>query len=336
MSPARVRSTPRDSYCYLVVRLSTRTDDVLLHLRGTGLPCHLAAMTGPAEIRLSRSELADAVWSEPLAQIAARVGMTANGLGKLCDRIDIPRPTRTFWNLSEAERSRLRRHLAVSGDPAEEVAFGEAPQRRRARTRLSPDDRKTQLLEIAATIVRQEGVAEVKMKRIAREAGITEAQAHNCFGKRIDLLLELTRRELAELERTRRDVVERGRDYTTAVVLSTVSYLDEAQARGPLLQALLMVPEVRAALSEERRDQSARASEPVLARMRRRYNFSDDEALCANSILSAITLRGGSLLANGRISHAVANRLVLSMVLAGMRSNAESARARGQPDQPLP
>lgn len=277
---------------------------------------------------LTRGELFSAVWDEPLARVAARVSMTANGLAKLCDRIDIPRPERTYWNLSEDERLARRRQIPACQNPGEIVPFGDAPQSRRPRTRLTPEQRKIQLLDIAAGIVLNEGVAEVSLNRVAREAGITEAQAHNCFGRRIDLLLELTRRELGEAEQTRRDVVERGRDYVMSVVLSTVAYLDEAQARGPLLQALLTVSEVREGLRDERELQRARAREPVLSRMRRRYNFSDDEALCANAILSAITLRGGGMLANGRITRPVANRLVLSMVLAGMRSNADAGAAQ--------
>jgi AcrR family transcriptional regulator len=174
-------------------------------------------------------------------------------------------------------------------------------------------------------VVLDEGAGQASLKRIAREAGITEAQAHNCFGKRIDMLLALTRRELDAVERARRDVIERGRDYVTAVVLSTMSYLDEAELRGPLLQALLMVPEVREALREERQANRTKANEPVLLRMRRRYNFSDDEALCSNAILSAICLRTGGMLATRRITRPVANRLCLSMVLAGMRSNAALA-----------
>lgn len=282
-------------------------------------------MAPSADRNLTRAELMDAVWAEPLAQVAVRVGMTANGLAKLCDRIDIPRPNRNYWNLSGAERRALRATLdAAPGDGRELVVFDGTPQKRRARTRLSLDQRKAQLIDIAAGIVLQEGVAEVTMKRVAREAGITEAQAHNCFGKRIDLLLALTRRELAGLERTRRDVVDRGRDYETAVILSTVAYLDEAQSRGPLLQALLAVSDVREGLRSERAASRAQTSAPVLSQMQRRYNISGDEAICANAALSAICLRGGGLLANRRISLAVANRLVLSLVLAGMRSNARS------------
>lgn len=282
----------------------------------------------PAQ-QLTRAELAEAVWSEPLAQVAARVGLTATGLAKLCDRIDIPRPARTYWNLEPADRKRQRAsHGRLGGNGQEPVQFGETPQRRRSRTRLAPDQRRAQLLDIAAGIVLNEGVTEVTLKRVAREAGITEAQAHNCFGRRIDLLLELTRRELTAVESTRREVIERGRDYVTAVVLSTVSYLEEAERRGPLLQALLMVSEVRQGLRAERDAVRERATAPVLSRMRRRYNFSDEEALCANAVLSAITLRAGSLLANRRISPTVANRLAISMVLAGMRSNAAAGGER--------
>jgi hypothetical protein len=59
--------------------------------------------------------------------------------------------------------------------------------------------------------------------------------------------------------------------------------------------------------------------------MRARYGMSEAQAEGANAILSAIAIRGGALLATGRIDHAIATRLCLSIILAGMRSNAGGA-----------
>lgn len=275
---------------------------------------------------MTRAELMDRVWGAPLGIVADDVGLTANGLGKLCDRLSIPRPGRNYWHLPPADRARQRPALPPAPPGASEnVVLNGSRQTRRSRTRLTIEDRREQLLDAAASIAVSEGVSEVSLNRVARAVDISEAQAHNCFGKRIDLLVALTRRELAAIEQTRRGVISRGDDPVTAVVMSTIFYLEEAETRGPLLQALLRVPEIKLALREERAELRRQARAPVLASMRARYGMSEAEAEGANAILSSVALRAGSLLATGRIDRGVATRLCLSIILAGMRSNAGAA-----------
>ena len=48
-------------------------------------------------MELTRAELFERIWSEPMGSVAARYGLTGNGLAKICDRLDIPRPPRSHW-----------------------------------------------------------------------------------------------------------------------------------------------------------------------------------------------------------------------------------------------
>ncbi|MGF7151407.1 AcrR family transcriptional regulator [Sphingomonas zeicaulis] len=272
---------------------------------------------------VTRAALLDRVWNEPLIAVAAQVGLSANGLAKLCDRINIPRPNRSYWLKDKAQRARLKPALPPSPPGVGElIALGERTRLRREQTRLSLEDRRAQLMDLAAGLVVDEGVQEVTMKRLARDIGISEAQAHNCFARRLDLLLALTRRELALVEESRKGVISRGTNVMTNVVLSTLSYLHEAQARGPLLQALLMVPEIRAELRAERTEIARRVRQPVLDSMIARHGISEARAMGTNAVLAAICLRAGSLLSAGKTSYAVAERLCLPMVIAGAQSNA--------------
>jgi hypothetical protein len=86
-------------------------------------------MTALRPTSLSRSELLRAVWDEPMAKVAARVGMTANGLAKLCDRLDVPRPTRGYWNLAAEERREHRRQAVKDEQqPRGVIEFGGPPR----------------------------------------------------------------------------------------------------------------------------------------------------------------------------------------------------------------
>lgn len=48
-------------------------------------------------IILSRQRLYDRAWTTPLDPLAKELGLSGRGLGKLCDRHDIPVPPRGWW-----------------------------------------------------------------------------------------------------------------------------------------------------------------------------------------------------------------------------------------------
>jgi hypothetical protein len=48
-------------------------------------------------VTLSRKELYDLVWSEPMMRLARRYGISDVGLAKICRKCDIPRPPRGYW-----------------------------------------------------------------------------------------------------------------------------------------------------------------------------------------------------------------------------------------------
>lgn len=50
----------------------------------------------------TRQELYDLVWSEPMVKLAARYGISGNGLAKTCRRANIPVPERGYWAKRQA------------------------------------------------------------------------------------------------------------------------------------------------------------------------------------------------------------------------------------------
>jgi hypothetical protein len=47
--------------------------------------------------RISRNDLYDLIWAEPMSKLAERFGISDVGLAKVCRRSDIPAPTRGYW-----------------------------------------------------------------------------------------------------------------------------------------------------------------------------------------------------------------------------------------------
>jgi AcrR family transcriptional regulator len=277
---------------------------------------------GTAAVRtLSRRALYDRVWAKPMTVVAADLSLSRNGLAKICDRLLIPYPGRGFWKRSKSSAIQNRPPLppAPTGSTARVVIGGERAKSRRQRNRLAPDARMSELIEVAGRIVAKEGLAAATMKRVAREAGISEAQAHNYFSRRDDLLIALARRELAATESTRLTEAQRGEDNHTRVTLSTIAYLRQVQERGALIQTLLNSPAVRAGLRGERQARESSARRAVTDRLNNRYGVPRDLAYGATVILTAVCLRAGRLLAERKIPLDMAERLSLAIVTAGNR-----------------
>jgi len=51
----------------------------------------------PKVRRLSRQELYELIWAEPITTLAKRFGISDRGLTKVCQRSDIPAPPRGYW-----------------------------------------------------------------------------------------------------------------------------------------------------------------------------------------------------------------------------------------------
>lgn len=278
-------------------------------------------MDEPAQTTLSRQALYERVWSQPLSTVARELALSSNGLSKICDRLMIPYPGRGYWAKAMAGRAPERPPLPPTPEGVEEqiVIGGARPASRRQRTRFSTEQRREQLVDAAAEIITAEGLPALTMKRVARHVGISEAQAHNYFPQRKDLLVTLARRELSAMEARRRSEIDRGHDRYTKIALSTMAYLREAAGRGALVQVLTQSAEVREALRREREAAQRADRDQVMSNLTDTYGVPADTARVMTTVLTAICLRAGRLVASGKIDLAAAERLTLAITMTGNR-----------------
>ncbi|HWA60728.1 MAG TPA: TetR family transcriptional regulator [Caulobacteraceae bacterium] len=268
---------------------------------------------------LSRAQLHALVWSQPMAAAGKALGITGGGLAKVCDRLLIPYPGRGYWTRARVAEPPPPPPLP-GVDEAGVVVAGERARSRRPRTRMSPEARREQLLDLTAALIRTEGTHAATLKRLAREAGVSEAQAHNLFPRRLDLLLALARREVDAMNAARLAQIELGRSNRDRVALSTIAYLRQAAERGALVQRLVDMPEVRAALRAERSERTRTGRRRMTERLSRDYGVPPQTAYGATAVLTAVCLRAGRLVAEGKIPLAMAERLSLAIVEAGNRA----------------
>jgi AcrR family transcriptional regulator len=290
--------------------------------------------TRPAPSELSRAELYARVWREPLSKVAAALGISANGLAKICDRTGIPYPTRGHWAKARAGRAPEPPPLAAPPEGVGEtvrIAPGQ-PLTRRPGVRLSPEARHEQLLDIAARIVVAEGLSALSMKRLAREAGLTPPRAYHFFPTVDDLLVALARRELAAVRAAQQKRIDTAERPAERLRLSTVTYLAQVAERGVLLQTLQTAPAVRRGLRKEQRALRAGNTEVVARRFTHSHGVPQDVSRAATNVLTSAVLRTGRILARGRLDLATAQDLAGEIVEAGNRRLAASFRGSAAGD----
>ncbi|WP_156466988.1 MULTISPECIES: TetR/AcrR family transcriptional regulator [unclassified Phenylobacterium] len=271
----------------------------------------------PVARTLTREELYDRVWTRPMSACAADFGIGAYALTKFCERAAIPYPGRGYWSKVYAGRADPRPPLPPLPPGAEASVTIPKAKPRRARTRLTPAARESQILRVAAEIITREGVRAASMIRIARETGISEAQLYNYFSSQEALLIALARAEYAAANVTPVSESRGGDDYFSRITLSTLTYLRVVEQRGALLQMLLAHPKVRDAISSEverRRPQSTRQLTENL--FQAQQHLSPDTLRAANMILRSVVRRAAQQLARGRAPLATIEQLSLWILLA--------------------
>ena len=277
---------------------------------------------------LTRQQLYDRVWAAPMTQVAAELGLSGGGLAKICDRLLIPYPPRGHWARAKAGRASEPPPLPGQG-AAPALTAGERSRTRRRQTRAPAEVRRAELLDAAAQIIVAEGLPATTLKAAARRVGLSEAQAHNHFPRRADLLVALARRELEAMEARRRDELDQGRDRQDRVRRSTLAYLREVAQRGALIQLLTASAEVREGLRAERAASRTSESRRVSEGLEAAYGLPPELAVGATRVLTAMTLRAGRLVASGRLPLEAAERLTMAMVEGGNRALVRAYRRSG-------
>lgn len=256
-----------------------------------------------------------------MSAVAGELSLSSNGLSKICDRLLIPYPGRGYWAKAAAGRAPERPTLpAPPSGVRDPIVIGQArAASRRRRTRAGAAERSDQLMDAAAEIIVEAGLPALTMKSVARRVGISEAQAHNYFRQRRDLLVALARRELTAMESRRRAEISRGHDRYTKIAISTITYLREAAGRGALIQVLTQSSEVREALRAERSATQSADRDRVMGNLIDGYGVPRDVARAMTSVLTAICLRAGRLVGSGKLDLDAAERLTLAMTMTGNR-----------------
>lgn len=119
-----------------------------------------------------------------------------------------------------------------------------------ARRRLSPEDRRNQLLDCAKLLIVKEGLSSLTMEQLAREASVSNPLIYKYFDTRLQVLQELLLREYGTFRASLKQPSAGSKNYRDAVR----SYVDinfQQFAGGDVLSVLLGQPDVRQVIKDK-------------------------------------------------------------------------------------
>jgi AcrR family transcriptional regulator len=270
---------------------------------------------------LTRQQLYEMAWTKPLNALAADFGVSGNALAKICDRLLVPYPGRGHWQKVSAGKFQHPPPLpdAPDGIDTEVVISSVRSASRRPRSRMSESDRRRQIVDVTRQIIAASGTHAASMKRVARDAGISEAGIYNLFSSQTELFAFIARDELAQMSLVMQRELQRGTDPIARYALSTLAYLREVKEHGSLVQVLLTLPAVRDTLKKERVDRRSANSKAIGREMEAVYGVPPPIAEGTAAILTAVALRAGKLLTNRKTDLSIAERLTIPTAMASTR-----------------
>jgi TetR/AcrR family transcriptional regulator, fatty acid biosynthesis regulator len=115
---------------------------------------------------------------------------------------------------------------------------------RPSRTRLSPEARRALILDSTADMVARDGVAQLSIESIGKEAGISKSLVYAYFPNLTALLRELYQREMRRLRRRQAEVAQAPETFEQLVRSITHAYLHYIDERGLIIERLQAEPSV--------------------------------------------------------------------------------------------
>jgi AcrR family transcriptional regulator len=156
-----------------------------------------------------------------------------------------------------------------------------------ARSRLSADRRRRQLLEVAAELVAESGAEHVTMEGVAEKAGVSKALVYRHFDNAEALLLEVAERELVVAADQISKAMRRASTFEDSVRLALGAWFDVLTERGPLVISLLESPTLAGPLGERRRGLRSAIGDHFAVAAAAAYDLSPQQAGVATTILLA-------------------------------------------------
>lgn len=189
------------------------------------------------------------------------------------------------------------------------------------------------ILDHTADIVAREGVAQLSIERIGREAGISKSLVYAYFPNLTELLRALYQREMKQFRRLQAKAAEDASTFEDLVRSITHVYLSYMHERGLLIQRLQAEPSVSEANdpTEYSRD---RAVDYLTEIVVQHFDLPPEAARAATDISFGLPASAGAYLLRSKIDLKTLEDLTVTMIIGAVVHLKEEYAVRRKPLRP--
>ena len=187
----------------------------------------------------------------------------------------------------------------------------------RTRTRLSPENRKKQILEAARNLIIVNGIQSFTMDSLAAAAGITTPLVYNYFANRPELLQSLLKQEYAAFSERTQSEVESATGFEEVVRAFISSNFDHF-APGSILPILQSQPEVVVVIAEQQKRSSNQSANFLVKLTAKSFQLTRADAELVMSMSSGASIAAAQYAANHAVTRDETIDKVLAYVVAGL------------------
>ncbi len=145
------------------------------------------------------------------------------------------------------------------------------------RTRLAPEERRSQLLDVAQSLVLEHGLNSFTMEALTNAAGVSKPLVYKYFDTRLELLQTLLLREFQRFNDHQREEVDKANDYREIVTFMVTVNFDEF-SKGNIIRILRGQSDVNAALQAIEQKVSKKLAKFLVDRLMSEYDFPRKQA----------------------------------------------------------
>jgi TetR/AcrR family transcriptional regulator, fatty acid biosynthesis regulator len=198
------------------------------------------------------------------------------------------------------------------------------------RRRLNPEARRALILDHTADIVAREGVAQLSVERIGKEAGISKSLVYAYFPNLTELLRELYLREMKRFRSLQAEAANKASTFEGLVRSITHVYLTYMDERGLLIERLQAEPSVSEAHdpTEYSRD---RAVDYLTEIVVQHFDLPRDIARAATDISFGLPASAGTYLQRNTIDLKTLEDLTVTMIIGSVVHLKDEYAVRRQP-----
>ena len=186
-----------------------------------------------------------------------------------------------------------------------------------ARTRLSPEKRKSQLLDNASDLVKTSGLQNFTIEALAKAAGVTVPLVYNYFPGRTELLQELLKREYRNYVSDLSRLVSDAQTFEEVVRISVQSNFDY-YANANALSILQSQPELNTAIEQQQKKASQRSARFLVEKTAESYQLTTKQAELVLTMSSGASISAAQYASATKLNKSETVDLVVTYIFSGL------------------